>query len=95
MNWIELEYTFQDIASKSDNTKTYFEDMDETTNYITEYGFQTIPQMKELLKNRMQGIFSEQEIHNIAVTTFRNKPEHKFADEDSSKKQIVDFIYQF
>ena len=74
---------------------TYFQDGAEDRpvsemTYI--YHFETLPEMRKLLSERLQGAMTEEEILEATKTAFRNKPKSDTVTNTSG--DIVDYIYQ-
>ena len=91
MNWIETGYVFQ---KRDEECCSYLEDVnDDCKAYI--YGFSNIPQLKTLIRSRLPGAFTENELNEICRQTFRQKPEKHYRKPDDTDRQVVDFIYQF
>ena len=81
--------------SRINNNDTFFQDgaadrpVPEMT-YI--YHFDTLPEMRKLLSERLQGAMTDEEIFEAVKTAFRNKPKTDSAENTSG--DIVDYIYQ-
>ena len=94
------EYRFPKIDH---GAGSYFDAASPDDVFIYEFGFSSIPELKELIRSRAGDRFTEEEITKLAVEVFRNKPRPAKAaagaqDPDSQKQddesRPVDFIYQ-
>ena len=91
MNLIDNGYSFPGIDRDADS---YFEPYEKNGPEIYRYGFQTVPQMRELMKKRLSGLLNDEEINECVKTAFRNKPSAIQETYDGIDRQPVDFIYQ-
>ena len=109
MNWIDLDvekivdcinneyfdYVFPKIDRKC---LSYFETYDvENEVYIDEFGFSTIPELRELLKRKK--VIKNPEIDIIcAISVFKNKPSIQKNDKEMESEEeyiLPTFIYNF
>ena len=88
LSWIEAGRSFPEPAE----TGSCFLDYPEE-DLILPWHFDSLPQLRELLRERLGGQLSERELLEASRTAFRCKPRPAEAERDEDR-QIADFIYQ-
>ena len=88
LNWIEADRSF----SEPEERESWFQEYPEE-EMILPWHFETLPQLRELLRERLGEQLSEEEILEAARTAFRCKP-GQAAVPEAKDRQIADFIYQ-
>ena len=80
---------------------SYFDAASPGDDFIYGFGFGSIPELKDLIRERTGGRFTEEEITKLAVEVFRNKPRPAAAgaqkpdpQKQDDESRPVDFIYQ-
>ena len=98
-------YTFPKIDPCADS---YFDAASPVDDPIYRFGFSSIPELKDLIRARLGGHFSEAEITRLAVEVFKNKPKTASKasagsagakmpipqEQEDDESRPVDFIYQ-
>ena len=94
-------YTFPKIDPCADS---YFDAASPVDDPIYRFGFSSIPELKDLIRARLGGHFSEAEITRLAVEVFKNKPNTPAGsagsqmpipqEQEDGESRPVDFIYQ-
>lgn len=94
-------YTFPKIDPCADS---YFDAASPDDDPIYRFGFSSIPELKDLIRARSGGRFSEEEITRLAVEVFKNKPKTPagsagsqmpiLQEQEDGESRPVDFIYQ-
>ena len=94
-------YTFPKIDPCADS---YFDAASPVDDPIYRFGFSSIPELKDLIRARLGGHFSEAEITRLAVEVFKNKPKTPAGsagsqmptpqEQEDGESRPVDFIYQ-
>lgn len=94
-------YTFPKIDPCADS---YFDAASPDDDPIYRFGFSSIPELKDLIRARSGGRFSEAEITRLAVEVFKNKPKTPAGsagsqmpipqEQEDGESRPVDFIYQ-
>ena len=98
-------YTFPEIDPCADS---YFDAASPDDDPIYRFGFSSIPELKDLIRARSGGRFSEEEITRLAVEVFKNKPKavskttagstgaqiQTPQKHEDDESRPVDFIYQ-
>lgn len=68
-------------------------------NYLMEYDFDSLPELKEKLQNMWQGQeCMEKIITPVLVATMKNKPDENLSDDvtkDDDRSNLPEFIYNF
>ncbi len=89
----ESEYRF---PMPDPELQSYFEDAEEEGPVIYAYHFETVPELKKLLKERMGEGLSDRAVTEAVKETFRRRPREagpQTVQPDDGRK-IVDYIYQ-
>ena len=90
MNWTETGYHFPE---PDPGAASYLEDYGPDGDCIVPYGFRTIPELRELIRERLGTEFDERQILEIAKTAFRNRPKETDTPELMKDRKPVDFVY--
>ncbi len=93
MHRTESEYRF---PMPDPELQSYFEDAEEEGSVICAYHFETVPELKKLLRERMGEGLSDRAVTEAVKETFRRKPREAGPQkmETDEGRKIVDYIYQ-
>lgn len=86
------DYRFPEIDKEAGSYFLDYTGQDEMTG---RWHFETVPELKALLRERLGAVLSEEEILEAVKLAFRNKPkEQDDPEERAGDRQVVDYIYQ-
>lgn len=91
MSWINEGYRFPEIDKEA---TTYFADADVWDHSTYAYAFDTLPQLKALIKRRLGDAVTDAQALELAKNAFRNKPRASSPSSLEGQREVVDFIYE-
>ena len=91
MSWINEGYRFPEIDKAA---TTYFVDADVPAPSTYAYVFDTLPQLRTLIKERLGDAVTDAQALELAKNAFRNKPRASSSSSCEGQREVVDFIYE-